>query len=60
MIMSLNKNISKFFEKASKTRDLSDQSKTSEDMKKREESSTRGLTDMTDMFLQNVWNHMSV
>ena len=54
MIMSLNKNISKFFEKASKTRDLSDQSKTSEDMKKREESSTRGLTDMTDMFLQNV------
>ena len=54
MILSLNKNISKFFEKASKTRDLSDQSKTSDDTKKREENSTRGLTDMTGMFLQKV------
>ena len=60
MIMSLTKDISKLFEKASKMRDLSDQSKTSDDTKKREENSTRGLTDMTDMFLQNVWNHMSV
>ena len=54
MIMSLTKDISKFLEKAFKTRDLSDKSKTSEDTKKREESSTRGLTDMTDMFLQKV------
>ena len=54
MIMSLTKDISKLFEKASKMRDLSDQSKTSDDTKKREENSTRGLTDMTDMFLQNV------
>ena len=47
--MSLTKNISKFFEKSSKKRDLSDQSKTCEDPKKmREESSTGNLTDMAD------------
>ena len=47
--MSLTKDISKFFEKASKKRDLSDQSKTCEDPKKmREESSTGSLTDMAD------------
>ena len=47
--MSLTKGISKFFEKASKKRDLSDQSKTCEDPKKmREESSTGSLTDMAD------------
>ena len=47
--MSLTKNISKFFEKSSKKRDLSDQSKTWEDPKKmREESSTGNLTDMSD------------
>ena len=47
--MSLTKDISKFFKKASKKRDLSDQSKTCEDLKKmREESSTGSLTDMAD------------
>ena len=47
--MLLTKDISKFFEKASKKRDLSDQSKTCKDPKKiREESSTGSLTDMAD------------
>ena len=47
--MSLTKDISNFVEKASKKRDLSDQSKTCEDPKKmREESSTGSLTDMVD------------
>ena len=47
--MSLTKDISKFFEKTSKKRDLSYQSKTCEDPKKmREESSTGRLTDMAD------------
>ena len=48
--MSLNKDISKFFEKASKKRGLSDQSKTCEDPKKMREdkSSTGNLTDMAD------------
>ena len=47
--MSLTK-VSKFFEKASKKRDLSDQSKTCEDPKKMREdkSSTGSLTDMAD------------
>ena len=49
IIISLTKDISTFFEKASKRRDLSDQSKTCKDLKKmREESSTGSLTDMTD------------
>ena len=47
--MSLTKDISQFFKKAFKKRDLSDQSKTYEDPKKmKEESSTRSLTDMAD------------
>ena len=48
--MSLTKHISEFFEKASRTRDLSDQSKTCEDPKKMREdkSSTGSLTDMAD------------
>ena len=48
IIMSLTQDIFKFFEKASKKRDLCDQSKTCEDSKKREESSTGSLTDMAD------------
>ena len=53
--MSLTKDISKFFEKASKKRDLSDQSKTCEDPKKmREESSTGSSTDMAeDVFAES-------
>ena len=48
--MSLTKDVIKFFEKASKKRDLSDQSKTCEDRKKMREdkSSTGSLTDMAD------------
>ena len=47
--MSLTKYIFKFFEKASKKRDLSDQSKICKDPKKmREESSTGSLTEMAD------------
>ena len=48
--MSLNKDISKFFEKVSKKRDLSNQSKTCKDPKKirEDKSSTRSLTDMAD------------
>ena len=47
--MSLAKDISKFFKKASKKRDFSDQSKTCEDLKKTsKESSTRSLTGMAD------------
>ena len=47
--MSLTKDISKFFEKASKNRNLSGQSNTCEDPKKmREESRTGCLTDMAD------------
>ena len=48
--MSLTKHISEFFEKASRTRDLSDQSKTCEDPKKmrEDESNTESLTDMAD------------
>ena len=48
--MSLTKNISKFFEKASKKRDLSGQSKTCEDQKKMREdkSSTGSLTGIAD------------
>ena len=54
--MSLTKVISKFFEKASKKRDLSDQSKTCEDPKKMwEESSTGSLIDMADdVFAENL------
>ena len=46
----MSKNISKFFEKASKKRDLSDQSKTCEDPKKirEDKSSTGSLIDMAD------------
>ena len=46
----MTKDISKFFEKASKKRDLSDQSKTCEDTKKMREykNITRSLTDMAD------------
>ena len=53
--MSLTKDISKFFKKASEKRDLSDQSKTSEVLKKicKDKSSAGSLTDMT-MFLQKV------
>ena len=47
--MSLMKDISKLFEKASKKKDLSDQSKTCEDPKNmREERSAGSLTDMAD------------
>ena len=48
--MSLTKDISKFFESASKRKDLSNQSKTCEDSKKMREdkSSTGSLTDMAD------------
>ena len=48
--MSLCKDISKFFGKASKKRDLNDQSKTCEDPKKMKEdkSSTGSLIDMAD------------
>ena len=48
--MSLTKDICKFFEKASKKRDLSDQSKACEDPKKMraDKSSTGSLTDMAD------------
>ena len=48
--MSLTKNFSKFFEKASKKRDLSGQSKTCEDQKKMREdkSSTGSLTGIAD------------
>ena len=47
--MSLTKDISKFFEKASKKRDLSGQPKLAKTRKKmREESSTGSLTDMSD------------
>ena len=48
--MSLTKDISKFFEKASKKRDLSDQSNTCEDQKKMREDkgSTRSLNNMAD------------
>ena len=48
--MSLTKDISKFFEKTSKKRDLSDQSKTCEDPKKMRgnKSSTENLTCMAD------------
>ena len=54
--MSLTKDISKFFEKASKKRDLNDQSKTCEDPKKmREESSTGSSTDMAeDVFAESL------
>ena len=45
----MTKDVSKFFEKASKKRDLSGQSKTREDPKKmREETSTGNLTDIAD------------
>ena len=46
----MTKDISKFFEKASKKRDLSDQSKTCKDPKKMREdkSSTGSLTDIAD------------
>ena len=52
--MSLTKDISKFFEKASKNRDLSDQSKTCEDPEKvrEDESNTGSLTDMPDVFAE--------
>ena len=48
--MSSTKDISKFFEKASKKRDLIDQSRTCEDpIKMREDkSSTESLTEMAD------------
>ena len=48
--MSLTKDISKFFEKASKNRDLIDQSKNCKDLKKmwEDKSSTGSLTDMAD------------
>ena len=48
--MPLTKDISKFFEKSFKKRDLSDQSKTCEDPKKmrKDKSSTGILTDMED------------
>ena len=48
--MSLTKHVSEFFEKASRMRDLSDQSKTCEDPKKmrEDESNTGSLTDMAD------------
>ena len=48
--MSVTKDVSKFFEKASRKRDLSDQSKTCEEPKKMREdkSSSGGLTDIAD------------
>ena len=54
--MSLTKDISKFFEKASKERDLSDPSKICEDPKKRREDNSRtgSLTDMAD---EITWVH---
>ena len=55
--MSLTKDISKFFEKASKKRDLSDQSKTCEDPKnmREDKTSTGSLTDMADdVFAENL------
>ena len=54
--MSMTKDISKFFKKASKKRDLSDQSKTCEDPRKmREESSTGSLTHMAyDFFAESL------
>ena len=50
IIFSLTKDISKFFEKASKKRDLCDQSKTCEDPKKMrdDKSSIGSLTDIAD------------
>ena len=54
--MSLTKDISKFFERASKKRDLSDQSKTCENPKKIREykSSTGNLADMpNDVFAES-------
>ena len=58
--MSPPKDISKFLKKASKKRDLSDQSKTCEDPKKmREESSTGSLTDMVDDVFAESLNHLS-
>ena len=55
--MSLTKDISKFFKKASKRRDLSDQSKTCEDSRKirEDKSSTGSLTDMPDDIFRNFF-----
>ena len=53
--MPLTKDVSKFFKKASKKRDLSDQSKTCKDPKKMwEESSTGSLTDTADVFPESL------
>ena len=55
--MSLTKDISKFFEKASKKRDLSDGSKTCKDPKKmwEDKSSIGSVTDLTDdVFAENL------
>ena len=52
--MSLTKDISKFFEKASKKRDLSDQSKTCEDPKKMREGKSPECIEILFNCLRNV------